>query len=173
MRCDAGNSYQSIYDVLLKRWEWLSLGRETVERREFIKIVCGLVGTWPIVAYAQQVGELRRIGGTRRGCDGLEFVDGCFCHPPARTRLDHGRDYRCRLSLGRGKLRACERFHGRIPAPKRRRDCHIWSRRHCGTAGDNDHSYRPSCSVRSWCWFACKPTGRQRYRNLDPTVRTY
>jgi putative ABC transport system substrate-binding protein len=62
MRCDAGNSYQSIYDVLLKRWEWLSLGRETVERREFIKIVCGLVGTWPIVAYAQQVGELRRIG---------------------------------------------------------------------------------------------------------------
>jgi putative ABC transport system substrate-binding protein len=33
-----------------------------VERREFIKIVCGLVGTWPIAAYAQQVGELRRIG---------------------------------------------------------------------------------------------------------------
>ena len=33
-----------------------------MERREFIKIVCGLVGTWPIAAYAQQVGELRRIG---------------------------------------------------------------------------------------------------------------
>src|SRR6516225_5920528 len=57
MRCDAGNSYQSIYDVFLKRREW-----PTVERREFIKIVCGLVGTWPIAAYAQQVGELRRIG---------------------------------------------------------------------------------------------------------------
>ena len=33
-----------------------------MQRREFIKIVCGLVGTWPIAAYAQQVGELRRIG---------------------------------------------------------------------------------------------------------------
>ena len=33
-----------------------------MERREFIKIVCGLVGTWRIAAYAQQVGELRRIG---------------------------------------------------------------------------------------------------------------
>ena len=33
-----------------------------MERREFIKIVCGLVGTWPIAAYAQQVGKLRRVG---------------------------------------------------------------------------------------------------------------
>jgi putative tryptophan/tyrosine transport system substrate-binding protein len=33
-----------------------------MERREFIKIVCGLVGSWPIVARAQQGGELRRIG---------------------------------------------------------------------------------------------------------------
>jgi len=33
-----------------------------MERREFIKIVCGLVGTWPIVAHAQQGGEPRRIG---------------------------------------------------------------------------------------------------------------
>src|SRR5215472_5874945 len=33
-----------------------------MERREFIKMVCGLVGTWPIAAYAQQVGGLRRIG---------------------------------------------------------------------------------------------------------------
>ena len=33
-----------------------------MERREFIKIVCGLVGTWPIAAYAQQVGGLRRVG---------------------------------------------------------------------------------------------------------------
>ena len=35
---------------------------KAMERREFIKIVCGLVGVWPVVAYAQQVGELRRIG---------------------------------------------------------------------------------------------------------------
>jgi putative ABC transport system substrate-binding protein len=33
-----------------------------MERRKFIKIVCGLVGTWPIAAYARQVGELLRIG---------------------------------------------------------------------------------------------------------------
>ena len=33
-----------------------------MERRVFIKIVCGLVGTWPIAAHAQQGGELRRIG---------------------------------------------------------------------------------------------------------------
>jgi putative tryptophan/tyrosine transport system substrate-binding protein len=33
-----------------------------MERREFIKIVCGLVGTWPIAARSQQAGELRRIG---------------------------------------------------------------------------------------------------------------
>jgi putative tryptophan/tyrosine transport system substrate-binding protein len=33
-----------------------------MKRREFIKIVCGLVGTWPIAAHAQQGGELRRIG---------------------------------------------------------------------------------------------------------------
>src|SRR6516165_5255128 len=57
MRCDGGNSYQSIYDVFLKRREWPSM-----ERREFIKIVCGLVGTWPIAAYAQPVGGLRRVG---------------------------------------------------------------------------------------------------------------
>jgi putative ABC transport system substrate-binding protein len=33
-----------------------------MQRREFIKIVCGLAGTWPVAAYAQQVGEERRIG---------------------------------------------------------------------------------------------------------------
>jgi putative ABC transport system substrate-binding protein len=33
-----------------------------MERREFIKIVCGLVGTWPLAAYAQQTGGLRHIG---------------------------------------------------------------------------------------------------------------
>ena len=33
-----------------------------MERREFIKIVCGLVGTWPIAVHAQRGGELRRIG---------------------------------------------------------------------------------------------------------------
>ena len=33
-----------------------------MDRREFIKIVCGLAGTWPIAAYARQGGELRRIG---------------------------------------------------------------------------------------------------------------
>ena len=33
-----------------------------MERRAFIKIVCGLVGAWPIAAYTQQLGEPRRIG---------------------------------------------------------------------------------------------------------------
>jgi putative tryptophan/tyrosine transport system substrate-binding protein len=33
-----------------------------MDRREFVKIVCGLVGSWPIAAHAQQGGELRRIG---------------------------------------------------------------------------------------------------------------
>jgi len=33
-----------------------------MERREFIKIVCGVVGAWPIAAYAQQVGKPPRIG---------------------------------------------------------------------------------------------------------------
>jgi putative tryptophan/tyrosine transport system substrate-binding protein len=33
-----------------------------MERREFIKIFCGLVGAWPTAAYAQRVGELRLIG---------------------------------------------------------------------------------------------------------------
>ncbi|HXX52058.1 MAG TPA: ABC transporter substrate-binding protein [Xanthobacteraceae bacterium] len=33
-----------------------------MERREFIKLVCSLVGAWPIAAYAQQVGKPRRIG---------------------------------------------------------------------------------------------------------------
>jgi putative ABC transport system substrate-binding protein len=33
-----------------------------MERREFIKIACGLVGTWPIAAHAQQGGDARRIG---------------------------------------------------------------------------------------------------------------
>ncbi|MFY9835559.1 MAG: ABC transporter substrate-binding protein [Xanthobacteraceae bacterium] len=33
-----------------------------MERRKFIKIVCGLLGTWPISAYAQQAGDVRRIG---------------------------------------------------------------------------------------------------------------
>jgi putative tryptophan/tyrosine transport system substrate-binding protein len=33
-----------------------------MERREFIKIVCALVGTCPIAAYAQQTGGLRHIG---------------------------------------------------------------------------------------------------------------
>ena len=33
-----------------------------MERRKFIKIVCGLVGTWPISAHALQGGEPRRIG---------------------------------------------------------------------------------------------------------------
>lgn len=33
-----------------------------MERRKFIKIACGLLGTWPIAAYGQQAGQLRRIG---------------------------------------------------------------------------------------------------------------
>ena len=33
-----------------------------MERREIIKLVCSLVGAWPIAAYAQQVGKPRRIG---------------------------------------------------------------------------------------------------------------
>ena len=33
-----------------------------MERREFIKIVCGLVGAWPLVAHAQQPGNQRLIG---------------------------------------------------------------------------------------------------------------
>ena len=33
-----------------------------MERREFIKIACGLVGTWPLAASAQQPGNQRLIG---------------------------------------------------------------------------------------------------------------
>jgi hypothetical protein len=33
-----------------------------MERREFIKIVCGVVGTWPLAAQAQQPGNQRLIG---------------------------------------------------------------------------------------------------------------
>ena len=33
-----------------------------MKRREFIKVVCGLIGAWPIAAYAQQVSRPRRIG---------------------------------------------------------------------------------------------------------------
>jgi hypothetical protein len=33
-----------------------------MKRREFIKIVCGFVGTWPLVAQAQQPGNQRLIG---------------------------------------------------------------------------------------------------------------
>ena len=33
-----------------------------MERREFIKIACGLVGTWPLAAEAQQSGNQRLIG---------------------------------------------------------------------------------------------------------------
>jgi putative ABC transport system substrate-binding protein len=33
-----------------------------MKRREFIKVVCGLIGAWPIAAYAQKVSRPRRIG---------------------------------------------------------------------------------------------------------------
>jgi hypothetical protein len=33
-----------------------------MKRREFIKVVCGLIGAWPIAAYAQHVSSPRRIG---------------------------------------------------------------------------------------------------------------
>ena len=33
-----------------------------MKRREFIEVVCGLIGAWPIAAYAQQVSRPRRIG---------------------------------------------------------------------------------------------------------------
>ena len=33
-----------------------------MERREFIKIVCGLVGAWQLIAEAQQPGNQRLIG---------------------------------------------------------------------------------------------------------------
>jgi putative ABC transport system substrate-binding protein len=49
-----------------------------MERREFIKVVCGVVGAWPLGAEAQQPGESTAHRGTRRGCDGMESVDGCF-----------------------------------------------------------------------------------------------
>ena len=61
--CDVRNSYQSIYDYSFEApGVALATEGEAVERRELIKIVCGLIGTWRIAAYAQQVGELRRIG---------------------------------------------------------------------------------------------------------------
>ena len=52
-----------------------------MERREFIKIVCSLVGAWPIAAYAQQGGELRRIGVL--GADATVGVLGRLLLPPA------------------------------------------------------------------------------------------
>jgi putative ABC transport system substrate-binding protein len=33
-----------------------------MERREFIKVLCGFVSGWPLAAYAQQAGKPRRIG---------------------------------------------------------------------------------------------------------------
>ncbi len=33
-----------------------------MERREFIKIACSLVGAWPLAAAAQQTGKQRLIG---------------------------------------------------------------------------------------------------------------
>jgi len=33
-----------------------------MERREFIKVLCGIVSAWPLAAYAQQAGKPRRIG---------------------------------------------------------------------------------------------------------------
>ena len=70
----------------------------------------------------QAIPELRRLGiladagyaepmleadrGTRRGCDGMESVDGCFNRALARTRLERGRQCGDRVSLGPGKIRS-------------------------------------------------------------------
>src|SRR3974390_2118073 len=70
-------------------------------RRELVKLLSGIVIAWPLVARAQQrTPRLIGILGAER--DGLEFVDSCFCHPPARTRLDRGRYYRSRVSWAYG-----------------------------------------------------------------------
>jgi hypothetical protein len=47
-------------DILLECRQWPSLRRVAMERREFIKIVSGLVGTWPtgtVLARADKVIE--------------------------------------------------------------------------------------------------------------------
>src|SRR5215471_10283729 len=144
-----------------------------MERRQFIRGFCSGVVTWPLAAYAQQVSNPRRIGVL--GADPIVWSSwtAAFVTRLRELGWTTGETVDVDYRWARGKLQACERFHGRIRATKRRRNRHIWKRRSCGTAGDNDHSYSLSCGVRSWFWFGCKfgPAGRQRYWNVSPTVR--
>ena len=81
-----------------------------MERREFIKIVCGFVCAWPLCAEAQQPGNQRLIGVL--GADATAWGPWTVALT-ARLRelgLERGRYCGDRVSLGPGKIRSHQRI---------------------------------------------------------------
>jgi hypothetical protein len=76
-----------------------------MQRREFIKIVSGFVGAWPLAAEAQQPGNQRLIGVL--GADATAWAPWTVALTAlARTRLERGRYFGDRVSVGPGKIRS-------------------------------------------------------------------
>ena len=145
-----------------------------MERRQFIRGLCSGVVAWPLAAYAQQVSNPRRIGVL--GADATVWRPWTTAFVARLRELGwlEGETIAIDYRWAEGSSQRVSEIAAEFLRQNVDVIVTLWKRGHDPKAGDNDHSYRLCCGLRSGSWRPCSKLGQarwQRYRNVDPTAR--